>query len=209
MSKRKTKASKNWTGCGTIFFFSIFFSLGIGLTWFLGIAPTLKVRESAKWREVACVVQKIGVDVRHGDGDTYAPEVNFAYAFDGQPYTGDRFWFGSGSYGDRKAIEKAIAPFQAGGEYPCYVNPADPKEAVLTRQVAAHTWLGWLFGGIFAAVGLFGIVACALGYFKTDVMASKLSRDSENASHGLLSIFRITISIRGFVRMKKKAPMSR
>jgi len=189
MAIQKSRGSKNWNSCGAVFFFSIFFLLGVGLTWFLAIAPMLKVGESAKWREVVCVVQQIGVDVHQGDGDTYAPEVTFAYTFDGQAYTSNQFWFGSGSNGDRKAVEKAIAPFQAGGEYPCYVNPTNPKEAVLTRQVAAHTWLGWLFGGIFAAVGFFGLIAGVRGYFGTKAAASKRfqTRGSLAQSHALKS----------------------
>ncbi len=190
MATQKSIASKNWNSCGAIFFFSIFFLLGAGLTWFLAIDPTLKVGEAAKWTEVACVVQQIGIDVHRGDGDTYAPEVTFAYTFDGQNYTSNQFWFGSGSYGNRTAIEKAIAPFQAGGEYPCYVNPRDPNEAVLTRQVAAHTWLGWLFGGIFAAVGLVGMIAGLRGSFGTKAAAKKHLRESGDlaASHGLKSL---------------------
>ncbi len=187
MATRRSKTSKILNSCGTISFFSIFFSIGSGLTWFLAIAPTLKSREAANWREVACVVQRIGVKIHHGDGVTYSPEVTFSYSFDGRPHTGIQFWFGSGSYGDRRAIEKAIAPFRAGGEYPCYVNPRNPTEAVLTRQVAAHTWLGWLFGGIFALVGLGGMVAGIRSYRRSKSAASKASQVSRDLNPSLKS----------------------
>jgi hypothetical protein len=175
MATSKSNSSKNWNSCGSIFFFSIFFAIGMGLTWFMAVAPMLKSREAANWREVVCVVQHIGIEVHHGDDATYSPEVSFSYTFNGQPYTGNQFWFGSGSHGDRRAIEKAIAPFQAGGEYPCFVNPLDPQEAVLTRQVASHTWLGWLFGGIFGLVGLGGMLAGLRSYFRARAVASKRS----------------------------------
>ncbi len=150
----------------------------------------LKVREASTWNEVGCVVRQIAVKVHAGDGDTYSPEVAFDYTVAGQRYTGDQFWFGSGSYGDRKAIEDAIAPFQVGGEYPCYVNPKDPRVAVLTRQVAAHAWLGWLFGGIFGTVGAVAMLACLRGYFGTkQKAASQRSTTSWNRSESLTSTF--------------------
>jgi Protein of unknown function (DUF3592) len=159
MATRRSKRSSNWNSCVSILFFSVFFSIGTGLTWFLAVAPMMKSREAANWREVGCVIQHISVKAHHGDGTTYSPEVSFSYSIDGQPYTSKQFWFGNGSYGDRRAIERAISPYQAGGEYPCYVNPRNFSEAVLTRQVAAHAWLGWLFGGIFGLVGLGGMIA--------------------------------------------------
>ena len=167
MTGRNSKGNQGCASVVTYLFFSIFLVVGLGVLWALAISPFLQLRSAkSRWIEVPCVVHKIEVKIHSGDSNTYSPDVLFEYVVDGKRYTSSQFWFGTGSYGNRKAIADVIAPFQPGGEYPCYVNPTRPSEAVLVRRLAAHAWLGWLFGGIFSAVGAIAMIATYLSNTK-------------------------------------------
>ncbi len=167
MPPKKTNNIGATCGCiGLAAFLSTFFLAGIGIVWTMSLGPMLQVQSAKNWKEVECVVRNIGVQVHPGsDNDTYSPEVTFDYTVDNQQYSGHQFWFGSGSTSGRKGIEVAIAPYQVGGEYPCYVNPSDPNDSVLTRQAASHAWIGWLIGSIFSLVGGLGMFAVISNYF--------------------------------------------
>ena len=167
MPPKKTKTTGTTCGCILITgFLSLFFLAGIGIVWSMALGPWLQVQSAKNWNEVGCVVRHIGIKVHPGsDNDTYSPEVTFDYIIGDQQYSGNQFWFGSGSSSGRKAIEAAIAPYQEGGEYPCYVNPMNPNDSVLTRQVPSHAWLGWLLGSIFSLAGGLGMLAVVKNYF--------------------------------------------
>ncbi len=167
MPPKKTKTTGNTCGCIFITaFLSLFFLAGIGIVWSMALGPWLQVQSAKNWNEVGCVVRHIGIKVHPGsDNDTYSPEVTFDYTIGDQQYSGHQFWFGSGSSNGRKAIEAAISPYQEGGEYPCYVNPSDPNDSVLTRQGASHAWIGWLVGTIFSLAGGLGMLAVVKNYF--------------------------------------------
>jgi hypothetical protein len=65
----------------------------------------------------------------------YAPRVEFSYAWQGKTYTSHRFWFGSSLWNVKADVEAVIAPYLPGKPTVCYVDPADPTQAVLTRDV--------------------------------------------------------------------------
>ncbi len=155
MRRKTNQTSHRRTGCLTWLLSCAFLAIGFGIFWYLSLSPWLQL-EAAKegWIETDCVVRKIEVKAHHNQkGATYSPDVLYEYTYGGQPYTSDQFWFGNGSYGDRNAVAKAVADYQPGGEYRCYVNPSQPQEAVLSLRLAAHWWLGCLFGAIFGGVG--------------------------------------------------------
>jgi hypothetical protein len=92
-----------------------------------------------------------------GDGTTYHATARYAYEFNGRPYESDRvsLYGGSDNVGsfqhDRgKELEDKLA---AGGRTVCYVNPRDPNDALLYRElrpgmVGFMSMFALVFGGI-------------------------------------------------------------
>ena len=72
--------------------------------------------------------------------------LRYAYVFDGQNYTGDRFGFVN-----RPPQKKWAPDYQAGKEVTVFINPQNPHEALLRRDTAV---LHWLLPGILAAVAV-------------------------------------------------------
>jgi hypothetical protein len=76
--------------------------------------------------------------------------VTYQYSVDGQTYTGNRFGFMDGRSGREWA-----AAYKSGLEVTCFVNPKDPTDALLQRDMAVTYWL---------LPGIFGLIAVCLAY---------------------------------------------
>ena len=70
----------------------------------------------------------------------------------------------------RRAIVKA---HPAGKQTVCFVNPANPAEAVLNRGASSEMWWG-LFPIPFVLIGVFGLL------FAAGVLRFNKNRDSDN-----------------------------
>lgn len=77
-------------------------------------------------------------------------EVSYDYTFDGRSYTGTRFGFSDGASKDEWA-----ARFAAGSTVTCFVNPTNPGQAMLQREMGM---VYWFLPGCFLAA------AAGLGY---------------------------------------------
>jgi hypothetical protein len=117
-------------------FGAIFMLVGGGLTYGLGILPWLEARAAADWKEVPCTITSSRVEARRGSkGSTsYSLEIQYDYVVDGQVYTSDRYNFAAASSGSRKWRDEVAAAYREGRQTVCYVNPAEPSEAVLIRE---------------------------------------------------------------------------
>lgn len=81
------------------------------------------------------------------DSTVYDPLVEYEYAVSGVRYQGRRIAVGIGySRTDRKAVERQVAPYQAGADVPVFYDPADPSRAVLEHRLAG--------GPLFLVLGL-------------------------------------------------------
>jgi hypothetical protein len=69
------------------------------------------------------------------DGTTYRAEFDYEIMVNDQPYGAHDLdtW---GAYGSRDGAEAYLRRFQVGEVYPCWYDPADPREAVLVRRVS-------------------------------------------------------------------------
>ena len=101
--------------------------------------PAIKGRQAlASWERVPCVILSSKVGVHHSDdGSTYSIDVSYQYPFNGRVYQSNRFGFfgGSSSGYDEKAA--VVDRYPRGARAMCYVNPADPSQAVLEPRSTA------------------------------------------------------------------------
>jgi hypothetical protein len=90
--------------------------------------------------------------------------VRYAYAYNGESYTGNRFGFFDGA-----PKTKWSEDYQAGREVAVFINPQNPSEALLRREM---TLLHWLLPGIFA------IIAAGFGYGAQKALAQQRIADA-------------------------------
>jgi hypothetical protein len=94
-------------------------------------------------------------------GEVHRVETRFVYEVDGVRYTGDRFDFSIGSYGNLEEKSRAMQKHDA-PRTTCWVNPEDPEDAVMEPR-ALIPWWPTLAPVIFLAIGAFGIYVIVLG----------------------------------------------
>jgi hypothetical protein len=93
------------------------------------------------------------VDKRLGGDGTYRPELLLEYHHGGKPYREWSTWPGGVSTSERGESERVLAAYQPPVELPCFVDPREPKRAVVLRGktpasplFVAGCWLFIAFG---------------------------------------------------------------
>ncbi len=157
-------------------FFSIFLLAGLGfLIPFFGI-PVWHVVEARAWTPVPCTILHSEVRTHSGeDSDTYSVEVLYSYRWPPQPeqsaqaggreFKSSRYSFMGGSTSGYQGKADVVASLPEGSATTCWVDPADPTNAVLHRGFSGEMWFG-LLPLVFVAVGAGGIVFSLVGLRK-------------------------------------------
>ena len=129
---RGSRARKRWIGP---VLFATFALVGLGV--FVGIFLPSAVRTvaSQRWKAVPCRIEFSRVGVHRGDkSTTYSVDLLYSYEVGGRVYRSSRyrnFDFSSSGYGAKKDVVRSLP---RGAERTCYVDPADPTNAVLDRS---------------------------------------------------------------------------
>ena len=149
ISKKATGGLK--FGCAhvaVVLFLSLFCLVGIGIGTFLSFLPINRVIQSRSWRAASCEVLSSRV-VRNDD--TFRPDIQYRYHVDDRPYTGTRYNFTPGS--DNTSNYQAVVDrYPPGRQFECYVNPADPTQAVISRELTFGYFFGLIFFVFFAVI---------------------------------------------------------
>lgn len=145
------------SGCLPLFFL-IFAAVGGAILWFLLLRPVMKVVEARSWVPVPCTVVESRVDSSSDeDGTTYKAVVHATFQYGGAERRAPYDFSGSvysGGY-DGKAV--LVSRYPVGAETTCYVNPEDPAEAVISRDLSGSYFFGLL--------GLAFFLPGAIGFF--------------------------------------------
>jgi hypothetical protein len=154
------------TGSGCLVLFSLpFAAVGVGMgAWLMsGVATYWKMQG---WEETPARIVRAELESHPGSkgGTTYEATAEYTYQFGGRWYTGKRIGIGGGSdnVGSyQQDVHRQLSEHRRSRRpFPCYVNPENPAEAVLFRDLR---WEMVGFQTIFAAV--FGTVGFALFTF--------------------------------------------
>lgn len=141
---------------GCIIPFGLLFAIiGSVAFYFVTLRPLLRASASSNWTEVPCEILSSEVERKSdSDGSTYRIAVRYRYTWSGRAYEGDRYDFSSGSTNiGVDGMRRAVASLPAGRHTTCFVDPAAPGSAVLSRRNSSTVWFG-AFTLIFPAVGL-------------------------------------------------------
>ena len=155
---KKTATVRTGTGCLVLFALP-FAAVGVFMAVLIG-RTCWTAHSMALWWEVPAIITK--VESKGSGEDSRKTVATYRYEVAGRSYTGDRVSMHSGGdnigsfqprvYAELKRHQESGEPFR------CYVNPQDPADAILYRQVRWEM-LGFfsLFMLIFGGVG-FGIL---------------------------------------------------
>lgn len=123
----------------------VFLAAGIALLILLLLLPLYRSCMARSWKEVPCKILTSGVQSKsENGGTTFQIAITYSYVANGREYTGNRYnFFPVATCGYRGKAEVA-RQYAAGSQRQCLVNPDDPAQSVLTRQLGASVWIGLL-----------------------------------------------------------------
>lgn len=174
-----TKPSAGGVGCGMLFLLP-FAAVGV-LMAVLTIWTLVDWQRMQSWQ--ATPAELLSLELKQGD-DTDRIYAEYSYTFGGQRYTGDRVAIDQmgdnlGDY-QKRNYRKLRRKKEAGKPVTAYVNPANPSEAVLLRDLR----LGMLafkagFALIFGLVGIGGMIGLVVGARKARVEQATATENPE------------------------------
>src|SRR5262245_33524795 len=158
---RKGNRASNRVGAGCLALFALpFAAVGVGA--FVWAALTLLDWQAARgWIQVPA--QLISVELEEStdaeDTTTYRTTATYRYEYGGQAYTGNRVAIDTGSdnVGDfhQRLYYELHAAHERGATVTAYVDPEEPANAVLNRELRA---------GLLALKGVFALVFGGVGF---------------------------------------------
>lgn len=97
----------------------------------------LGLARSRSWTATSCVIVSSGVEESHDsdNGSTYRVVTRYRYRVDGREYVGNRYNWSIGYSSGYESKQRIVASLRAGTHATCYVDPANPADAVLSRDV--------------------------------------------------------------------------
>jgi hypothetical protein len=151
-------AANRWgSGCLVLFFF-VFFAMGCLFLWFMFLTPAYQMVQATQWQQTPCRIISSEVKTHRGsDGNTYSIHIVYSYEFDGQLYESDRYKFADWSSSGWGGKQKVVNRYPPGAVAECYVNPAEPSQAVIHRGFSTDMFFG-VIPLVFIAVGLSGMI---------------------------------------------------
>ncbi len=149
-----SKANKKGNKLVGVLFGLFFCGIGSLFCYMAGIKPLLQSIESRSWSQVECVITESFIERNiDSDGDTYRPVIRFQYTFDGRNYTGDDYQHMTSSSSSKKEEQKVVNNYPVGNETTCWVNPEDPKQAVIDNGIPSIVYFVIPFMSIFIIIG--------------------------------------------------------
>ncbi|MDY7093636.1 MAG: DUF3592 domain-containing protein [Acidobacteriota bacterium] len=173
-------------GLGCLILFALpFAAIGVVMAVLIGMSfwESYQMRQ---WVEVPAVIEDAQLETHRGDDSTsYSVTARYTYRFEGASYESTKVGIHSGSdnigsYQERMA--RRLERYRDSGDpYRAFVNPEDPSQAVLDREVRWEK-LGFyaLFMVTFGGVG-FGLII--FGFIGTRRLGKQLARQTEDPGH--------------------------
>jgi len=142
-----------------------FLAVGVGMS-LVNLNTLARYQRAQAWPEVPARILEVELKVdTSGDSTTYEVRCRYEYERHGQAYVGERVGLSGGSDNigswHQNTYARLSAAHQANQPVPCYVNPAQPDDALLVRELRFGLFaFTMLFATIFGSIGL---CLCATG----------------------------------------------
>ncbi|MGE9268836.1 MAG: DUF3592 domain-containing protein [Verrucomicrobiales bacterium] len=125
----------------------------------------LDARQTRSWPETQALIILSDIEERQigpAVPTDYRHRLLYGYQWQGEKYTGTHEKPRENPWSKKRAeVEDQVAQYAPGSTHPCYVNPADPSQAILAHDTQAAGYSIW-FPALFIVGGL-GITIAALG----------------------------------------------
>ncbi|MFO0429331.1 MAG: DUF3592 domain-containing protein [Planctomyces sp.] len=147
-------------GCAT--FFLLPFALAGTAVLYLGVSQIREARVTSTWAETPAWIDRAELIINSGgEGTTYSTRAEYRYEWKQKEYHGNRVWLSersdSGSF-HSQIINELQSSQQAGRRFRCFVNPDNPSESILYRDLRYDLLLIYaLFGVVFGGIGFGGL----------------------------------------------------
>ena len=119
-------------------FFGPLLLAGVGITVFVSAPTAVAVVKARDWIETPCAIRKT---VSYPPNGGWIVRYHLEYTFDGKTYHSGRRDLMGGGRGDEMAHEPVRNRV-------CYLDPSNPSEAVLYRDLPGLVWAGPVMGVI-------------------------------------------------------------
>jgi hypothetical protein len=140
-------------GCMVVFGL-VFLLMGLLVTYVALVRPLMGLVASQGWTEARCSVLSSRVaEVSGSRGSTYAVDIRYMWVVGGIAHTSSRYNFLGGSSSGRAGKQAVVDRYPPGALVPCWIDPADPTQAVLDRSLSPSYLIG-LVPLVFVAFGL-------------------------------------------------------
>jgi hypothetical protein len=129
------------------------------------LPPIVQAIEARSWVPVPCKIVSSGMSTSHRSrtsrrsrGTVYHIQVVYTYSYNGRFYQSNRYRFKQlNSPGGRAEKEQVVQRLLPGSTANCFVNPADPSQAVMDRDFNWDMFAEFI-PLAFAGVGIAGIL---------------------------------------------------
>lgn len=176
ISSRRMRSGA-FTKFAPVFFFGLFALVGGVLFYFVTVRTMLLYFAARSWPETSCEIISSSVgshtSTESGSGSsrnrtstTYSVDITYRYKVGGREYRSDRYEIMGGSSSGRAGKAEVTARYPVGSKAICYVNPQDPTDALLNRDLSPFILIG-LIPGLFLLVGVAGLFGIARSALKT------------------------------------------
>jgi hypothetical protein len=131
-------------------FLAMFVAVGCVVGYFLSFRPIQLAYQARSWTPANCEVLSSRVEA---SGDTARPDIQYRYYVDDRLYISTRYNFIPGSTND-STVAATVEQYAPGTRFPCYVDPNDPTQAVINRDITSWYYFGLIFFGAFTGIPL-------------------------------------------------------
>jgi hypothetical protein len=131
-------------------FLGLFVAVGTAIGYFLSFRPIYLAYHAHAWSAADCEVISSRVA---RSGKSARADIRYRYYVADRAYTSDRYHFLPGSYSD-STIGDTVERYAPGTRFQCFVDPADPTQAVINRDITTWYGFGLIFFGAFAGIPL-------------------------------------------------------
>ncbi len=113
------------------------------------IYPWTRQRSAGSWQTIPCSILEVGVvgETSHQGGRSFRPQVLYQYEFAGQLHKSSKLDFSADMNFSYARTRRLLRGYRPGQTATCFVNPAQPTQAVLVRRFRTDPFLNLFIAG--------------------------------------------------------------
>jgi hypothetical protein len=181
------------TGCGAIVFFAFLTLVGLLVSGGLFVVA-LQETDASDWVPTPGVVRSLRIESDDDPFPPYRVVVEYRYDFAGRSHVSDRFASHAETFDDYGEAVRLLRNYVVGSPVTCFVNPANPTEAVLRSGRSPMIWFA-LLPLLFAVMGVAGLIFTIKGRRESAGRAKSTSIPTQQGPFIAMAVFGIFLVV--------------